>query len=75
MWFGKIIYTKYQNSVYVIGLWNIGAVTAYYLAYLGIETIAFDYDHYLIKNFNKYINPIFGPKLSEFIKNWLRSQT
>ena len=50
-------------------------MTASCLAYLGIKTIAFDYDHDLIKNFNKYITNIFESKLSEFTKNGLRLQT
>ena len=64
-----------KNSVCVIGLWHLGSVTASCLASLGIETVAFDFDPDLIKNFNNYITPIYEPKLSEFIKNGIKSQT
>ena len=64
-----------KNSVCVIGLWHLGSVTASCLASLGIETVGFDFDPDLIKNFNNYITPIYEPKLSEFIKNGIKSQT
>ena len=64
-----------KNSVCVIGLWHLGSVTASCLASLGIETVAFDFDTDLIRNLNNYIAPIYEPKLSEFIKNGIESET